>query len=218
MNFGSYVAFDRADFATARSQAQEALTLAREVDLPWAVAHALGNLSRTSRELGEWKAAMELWEEATSYAELHSDPFLTAKILAVGASLLIHQRELQRAYELLMDSLELRQRIGDREGVAWCLESFAELAAADGRPERVLRLAGAASAYRERLAAPRTGALSGPERAVSWARNTLGSAATAEWELGRSWTLERAIAAATEQPVGQARRDCARDKADQKRV
>ncbi len=45
----------------------------------------------------------------------------------MGASLMIHHRELQRAYELLMESLELRQRMDDREGVAWWLESFAEL-------------------------------------------------------------------------------------------
>ena len=50
-----------------------------------------------------------------------------AKGQAMGASLMIHHRELQRAYELLMDSLELRQRMDDREGVAWCLDSFAEL-------------------------------------------------------------------------------------------
>lgn len=197
LNYGSNLAFDRADFATSRRCAQEALTLCRDMDLPWGMACALASLARTSRELGEFDVATKLWEEATSFLEVNTDPFWTAKSLAIGASLLIHQRELQRAYELLMDSLELRQRIGDREGVAWCLESFAELAAADGCPECVLQLAGAASAYRERLAAPRLGALSGPERAVTWARETLGPPATAEWKLGRSWTLERAIAAAT---------------------
>ena len=53
---------------------------------------------------------------------------MSERILLIGDA----QRELQPAYELLMDSLELRQRIGDREGVVWCLESFAELGAADG--------------------------------------------------------------------------------------
>ena len=49
---------------------------------------------------------------------------------------------------------QIASAFGDRTGLAYLLENFAYLAAAEARAERALRLAGAAAGLRERLGAP----------------------------------------------------------------
>ena len=61
------------------------------------------------------------------------------------------------------ESLQLWLELGDERGVAQGLEGFAVLAAADGHPERAVRLIGAARAIRERITEPNS-----PSRRAAW--------------------------------------------------
>src|SRR5262249_62024904 len=58
-----------------------------------------------------------------------------------------------RARALLRESLATRRELGDREGIAGCLEGLAAVAAGE-RPEHALRLAGAAAALRAAIGQP----------------------------------------------------------------
>ena len=98
------------------------------------------------------------------------------------------------------ESLTLLQELGDKNGVAACLEGLAETAGAQGQPERCARLFGAAEALREVIGT----VLTPPERAdydraIMSARAALGDAAfQAAWTVGQSLSLEQAVASALE--------------------
>ena len=98
------------------------------------------------------------------------------------------------ARRLYAESLALWQELGDERGIAQGLEGFASLAAAESRPERVVRLLGAARAMRERIDEP-----SSPSRRASLerlseaARAALGEqACAAAWAAGRAMPPEQA--------------------------
>jgi len=117
------------------------------------------------------------------------------------------------------ESLALRRELGDRRGIAECLEGLAEedrgtapcrdQTPSQGQPERAARLLGAAEALRTRIGAPLP-----PHRRPEYEthraalRVTLGEAAyTAAWSAGRALTWEEAVAEAlgeTALPVGEA--------------
>ena len=92
----------------------------------------------------------------------------------------------------------MRRELGDLWGVAGALDGFAALAAAQGRPERNLRLAGAAAALLEAIgAAPQPVAQRSLERWLAQARQALGeAAAAARFAEGRGLSLEQAVAEA----------------------
>ena len=60
----------------------------------------------------------------------------------------LRQGDFPQARALLSESLSLRREIGDKGGIAWCLEREAEMAADEGKAERAVRLCGAAASLR----------------------------------------------------------------------
>ena len=98
--------------------------------------------------------------------------------------------------------------LGEWRAIAFVLEDFGGLAAAQGQPERALRLAGAAAALREALGAP----LPPTERArlerwLAPARDALDEAAQASAHAaGRAMSLEDAMSYALDGRDGDARR------------
>ena len=93
------------------------------------------------------------------------------------------------------ESLALRRELGDKHGLAECLEGLAGVAVAQQHLERAARLLGAAAALREAIGAP----LSPREQArydrdMSALRADLGEAAfAAAWATGRVAPLEHVI-------------------------
>ena len=79
-------------------------------------------------------------------------------------------------------------------------EALAAWAAADGRPARALRLAGAAAALHDALGSP-LASPAGTAGAVEAACQVLGDAAAqAAWGEGQLMTLEQAVAALEDAP------------------
>src|SRR5690606_20170706 len=107
----------------------------------------------------------------------------------------LDQGHCDRARALYGESLRLRQELGDKEGIAYCLEGFAGVAAAQADSEeearRGARLLGAAEALREAIGAP----LFQPEvpryeRVAATLRAALDEATfAAAWAEGRSMTV-----------------------------
>jgi hypothetical protein len=109
------------------------------------------------------------------------------------------------------ESLALFRELGDKSGIVYPLEGFAGLAAAEGDPQRAVRLYGAAEALRQAISLP----MAPPGRAmnapyIEAARSVLGEEAfAAAWAEGRALALEEASACALEAP-GPARLDAGR--------
>jgi tetratricopeptide (TPR) repeat protein len=108
------------------------------------------------------------------------------------------QGDQERALALYAESLTLYKRVGDRVGIAACLEGLSCVAFAQGQMERATRLSGAAAALRDEIGAPLPPAdRPAYERAVAALHTALGDDAfEAYWEAGRALSLEQAIAEA----------------------
>jgi hypothetical protein len=115
---------------------------------------------------------------------------------------LVHrQGGIAAARVLYVESLAIRRELWSKPGIAECLEGFAELAGAQGQPQRVARLFGAAEGLREAIGAPLPPLVRADyDSNVAAVRSSLGEAALARaWAEGRAMTLEKAIEYALEE-------------------
>ena len=92
-------------------------------------------------------------------------------------------------------SQAINRELGDQTSIAYLIEDYAGLAAAESRPEKALRLAGFADALRESIGAPLPPSEQARvDRMIAPARAALPeSTVAAEWEAGQSLALEQAI-------------------------
>lgn len=102
------------------------------------------------------------------------------------------------ARPLLDESLGINRELGDQTAIAYLIEDYAGVAAAESKPQKALMLAGFASALRESIGAPLPPSEQARvDRMITPAREALPEAAAiTEWETGRSLTLEQAIESA----------------------
>jgi hypothetical protein len=136
-----------------------------------------------------------LLDEALAQADRAEDRPGRGLIL-LSLALAAHQLgDAARAGRLLADSLRLRRELGQRLGMAECLEGLATLAVGAEQAAAALRRLGAAAALRAALGAPRP-PVGRDVAATTLARlraevgDAAGAAALAE---GRTWPLDRAV-------------------------
>src|SRR5207237_8306917 len=103
--------------------------------------------------------------------------------------------DIRLAHQLLGESVSLQRELGDVNSMAFGLERFALVAAAHGRAERALQLAGAASALREAIGTPLGAAAQSAVAArCATARASLpGGLAEAAWTRGRAMSMDAAV-------------------------
>jgi hypothetical protein len=111
------------------------------------------------------------------------------------ADVVIDEGEFAEADPLLDESLEINSELGDQTAIAYLIEDYAGIAAAEGKSEKALGLAGFAAALRESIGAPLPPLEQARvDRMVAPAREALSKAkANAAWETGQAMELERAI-------------------------
>jgi DNA-binding NarL/FixJ family response regulator len=192
------LAHRRGDLAEARRLYERALAAARLAD--YRVDIVLHNLGLVAQEAGDLDAARQYFEESVEVNRL-GDSFAGLSLAKLG-EILAMQGDVRRAREVLTRSLALHRRLGDVYATAFALERFAILASIDGRPERALQLAGAASALREQkgtlLAGAARAAIDGP---VAAARASLRpELADASWARGREMSIDEAVSLALAEP------------------
>lgn len=198
------LALEDADPTAARSHLAAGLTLAWEqpgdgppdyLFLLW-----LGHAAEAAAEPGE---AASCYAQARAPARAHADAFFEAIAARGMASAAIDQGDLPGARALLLEAVALSRQVeGTTIAYGTLLAHFARLAAAEGEPERALRLASAALAVRQetgtQLHAYDRDLV---ERSVEPARRLLGpKAAAAVWAEGQGMTLEEALAYALAPP------------------
>lgn len=185
----------RGEYAPARSLYAESLTIFRELGDRTGAAWSLNHQGDAARAQGEAAAARSLYEESLMTFRELGDRWGIASSLADLGSLACDQRDYVVAHSLYSESIKIFQELEHKRGIARLLECFASSAAAQLKPERALRLAGAASALRQSLGAP----LSASEQAkletnLEAARNSLAnSAGAAAWMEGWVIPVEKAI-------------------------
>ena len=167
-----------------------------------------GGGSRLDESVGEWLLGVLAHrqgrhDDARSHLEasraLSNDPrlpFPLGRSLLGLAELAEHDEDLERAWELAHDSLEVLDDYGDRVGAAAALETTAALAVALGEPERALRLLAASQRFHTDTGIVRLSFQAGRfDRARDTARAALDPTdATACWDAGGELSLADAVA------------------------
>ena len=185
----------------AQQFAEASIGVMRRIDHQWGAARTLLGLGDLARLRGDPGDAHGSYLEALPILrEIDSRPEI-ARCLAGLGRVALDWGEIGMAREHLAGSIRLSHSTGARIGVARGLEAFAALAIQEGRPERAVKLAAAASALRDAAGLP---PLSGAraERYLAPARS-LGEAVTGRlWAEGLAMTGDAAVALALDGPRG----------------
>jgi predicted ATPase len=184
------------DYARARSLYEECAARFADLGDRAGMAWSLDYQGDVAREQGEMETARALYSKSLAEFRALGDPWGIAGTLADLGNLALDNDDHAGASANYGESLQIFKELGSKRGVARLLECFAYAAAAEGHPERALRLAGAAAALRQSVGAPPNSAerirlekcLVAARVAVS---TTAGSAA---WMEGFAMPAEKAIA------------------------
>jgi predicted ATPase len=190
------------EYRTATALLDEGLELARATGNTFIAAACLHHLGMIAGDVHhDNTAARRLLEESLAlYRALDFPRFIALVLLSLG-TVALAESDLDRADEMLRQSLTGMEQIGEKLGIHGALDTFGQLAVAQGHTARAVSLAGAA----ERLRAT-SGTQSWPvvqrtrARWQACARQTLDETAyQAAWEQGQTMNREEAIAFALEE-------------------
>ena len=184
------------DSERARALYEESLAIFRGLGDRTGVAWALNHQGDLARDQGDSAAARSLYEQSLADFRELGDRWGIAGSLADLGNLAREQHDYGVADSLYRESLGVFRELEHKRGIARLLESFACSAAAQGEPERALRLAGAATALRQSIGAPLTAdEQSKLERGLEPARTKLTTTAgRTAWLEGWVTPVEKAIA------------------------
>lgn len=191
------------DYAAALPQLEEGLRIWWEVGDREGIAESTAVTGMAALGRGDYGTARSLLQKARGIMEELGDPRGIAKMTVALADVDLNDGDHGAAQALYEEALALLKDVGDKWWMAWCLEGIAEVAVAQRRPERAVRLFGAAEALRGAIGAPRPpGFRSYCERDLAAARDSLDEAAFENtWEEGRIMSPEQAIEYALGQPM-----------------
>ena len=200
-NLGIIARFQR-DLTGARQMNEESLALFRKLGDRWAVGQLLNNQACVASDQGEYAEARLLLQESLMIRRQLGDKAGLALSLNTLADVVLDEGVFADARPLLDESLAINRELGDKTAIAYLVEDYAGLAAAEARPEKALQLAGFAAALRKSIGAPLPPSeQTRVDRMLAPARQGLPEAAvTAEWESGRSLSLDEAIELALSTP------------------
>jgi predicted ATPase/class 3 adenylate cyclase len=203
LNLSGLVALRRGDYGRAVALCEKSLTLHRELGNKWGIAMSLGHLGLSACHQGEYGRAMMLLKEGLVLFRELGDKWGIARLLNFSGLVALRQEDHGRAMALCKEGLALSWELREKLDIAMCLEGLAHVAGAEGQPERVVRLYGAAEVLREAIDTPLpTSDRADYDRSVSAARAELGEETFAKaWEEGRKMMMEEAIAYALGSPA-----------------
>jgi non-specific serine/threonine protein kinase len=199
LNGLGWIAFEQADYRTARAVFEECLSVAKAMADPWRIGMTLTYLGSLTFLDGGDASARSLLEEGLALLRASGDIGNTAWALDWLGRLAYQQGDFATVGLLLQESLAIRQGRKEAEAII-PLELLAELAAAQGQPERAVRMFAAAERLREATGySIRRVTPDAFEDAIERVHALLtGRDFTLLWSEGRSMSLEKAIAYALE--------------------
>ena len=140
---------DRRRFAVAGDHCREALRCMEALDDAAGVAHVRLTLADLARLQGDDGQATALYAKALQEVLAIGDRRCTASTNKNLATMANGRGDHPSAARLFLESVIMRQELGDDAGVAECLEGLAATAAATGRQREAVVLLAAAAARRE---------------------------------------------------------------------
>ena len=192
-NFASVMKL-QGEYERASSLYDECLTIFREIGDVDGVAWTLNYHGDVVRQRGDFAAAHSFYEQSLSKFRELQDSWGIASALSDLASLSCDRGNNAEARRLYGESVKMFQELGHKRGIARVLECLALNAAAQSNAELSLHLAGAAAALRQRLGAPLAPAeRSRLDKALEFARRTLGNIAGTAWMEGWAMPIEQAL-------------------------
>jgi tetratricopeptide (TPR) repeat protein len=182
------------EYERASSLYDECLTIFRQIGDGAGVAWTLNCQGDVARGKADFVAARSFCEQSLSEFRQLRDGWGIASALSDLASLSCDQGNNAEARRLYGESIKLFQELGHKRGIARALECLAVVAAAQSNAEQSLHLAGAAGALRQRLGAPLMPVEQRRlEKALEFARRTLGNTAGTAWMEGWAMPVEQAV-------------------------
>src|SRR5579859_1563921 len=193
-NLANVVKLQR-DYHRARTLYSECLSIFRGLRDTTGVAWSLNYQGDVAREQGDSAAAQSLYQQCLAMFREIDDRWGIAGTLADLGNLAREQGDFPAAHLLYQESITIFLQLDHKRGIARLLECFASSAAAQSKPERALRLAGAAAALRQNIGAPLTAAEQNKlENGLEPARQSISIAAgSAEWLEGWALPIEKAL-------------------------
>ena len=144
----------RGDYPAARTQLQASLAVRQEVGRPDQISLALGSLGSIALGEGNWSQARLWCEQSLTIARACGDVLQVAKVASQLGEIALETMDLAEAQRNYAESLTISRQLGNQRLIAYALEGFAAVAAAEGRFERCLLLVGAAAMLREKIGVP----------------------------------------------------------------
>jgi len=193
------VALGRGDYAAARERYGEALERFERAEHDRGKALVVSNLGRVAELEGDLTRARALYEQGLILFERIGDSASLAIRLSTFAQLCLKLGDPEACRVRLSEGLAIVRDLDEKRAGAYALERTAALAEVMGDSGTALRLGGASSALRERIASPVT-PKEGQELAsmLGRARQALGAQAEAAWEEGRGLSFDEAVPRAIE--------------------
>lgn len=191
---------DRGEFDRAAAHAREAHRVALAIPTDNAERHgplalSLRMLAYAALQEGNLDAAGNLFEQVVAMLRAAQNWWSLGIVLSDLAALRALQGRYADARILGCEAIEYCQQMGDRRGIAWCLQTFAMVEAAEGQPTRAAQLFGAAEGLLDTVGA--TGQLTVTrvqDRHMTRAIDALGEASfRASAATGRAMSLRQAI-------------------------
>jgi len=183
----------QAEFSTARPLLEESLALRRAAGDARGVAESLFELGLLHTFEGDYDLAGPLFEESLALRQATGGGVEITYALGLQGWTSIARGDFGDARRRLRETLPQLMSLRDRWGLPFWLNCAANLAAAEGRPEHAIRLAGAAAALRETIGAPLPPTFRRLfDGALAPAQRSLGEAAGELWNAGKRMSLEEA--------------------------
>lgn len=134
----SDVARDQGNVTQLRHYGAEALTIARDLEMKWAIGFALHNLALAAYLAGELTPALTLINESVALFRAQKAAGSLAEVLITLGQILYAQRDIGAAHAALTEALQLAWDVGPRLMAAAALEALAGLAVPGGGAPRAL--------------------------------------------------------------------------------
>jgi len=155
------IAKKQGDFVTARTTYEKILQALGSSGDVRGIAFALNGLGEVAMAEGHYAEARQYHQESLARFRQIDSRWDIASVLRDLGHLSRQEGDYRGAAAMYREALAIFQALRHRRGIARVLEHLACCAACQSRPERALKLAGAAAALREKLGTP----LSAAERA-----------------------------------------------------
>ncbi len=206
LGFDAIFESDAGHFARAAALAADAhrvaLTARHDEEGQQPLALALRMLGYAALYQGDQARAAELFQQALALMRHHGEKWSLGILLCDVATVRALQGSHADARALGHEAIDFCQQLGDRRGVAWCLQTMAMVAAAEGHAIRAARLYGAAERLLESVGATGQNTVTHvQESLLSAAIASIGDAAfRATAAEGRAMSFAQAIQYALERP------------------